>query len=320
LIASSPPFFPHISGYLLAKRWRIPLVLEVRDLWPDYLHDMGFMKRGSPAGRFLFALERYLLVRAAHVVVVTESFKTRIASKGVPENRISVIPNGVDHGFYYSEECQSAPVERRDRSSLVVGYLGNFGAGQGLTTVLEAAGILGSSNTGIRFVLVGDGPQRAALEERASELKLLNLTIEPPIPKEKTRQFYNSCDVCLVPLAPVPVFQETVPSKIFEIMACERPVVGCFDGEARRIVEESGAGIVVPPGDSQALAEALLTISNHTGQQMRAMGARGRRYVQARYDRAVLAQRYFALLCGLRKAGADVRSAPEIEEDALSPR
>src|SRR5688572_21268792 len=99
LIASSPPFLPHVSGALLARYWRVPLVLEIRDLWPDYLVQMGVLT-GKTSQRALFGLERWLLRQATHVVVVTESFRARIAEKGVPRECISVIPNGVDIGRY----------------------------------------------------------------------------------------------------------------------------------------------------------------------------------------------------------------------------
>ncbi|MFL5581444.1 MAG: glycosyltransferase family 4 protein, partial [Gemmatimonadaceae bacterium] len=99
LIASSPPFLPHVSGVALSRLWRVPLVLEIRDLWPDYMVQMGMLKEGR-AQRALFGLERGLLARADHVTVVTESFKGRVTAKGVPADRITVLPNGVDLSQY----------------------------------------------------------------------------------------------------------------------------------------------------------------------------------------------------------------------------
>lgn len=292
LIASSPPFFPHISGVILGSTRRMPVVLEVRDLWPDYLVDMGVLK-GRLAPSALFGLERRLLQSADHVVAVTESFRKRISGKGVPLERIAVIPNGVDASLYYA-----SPEESQGRESGVfnVGYLGNFGAGQHLTTIVEAAARVAEVAPEIRFRLIGDGPDRARVEARAAELKLSNLTIHPPIPKDRTREFYASCDICLVPLAPVAVFQETVPSKIFEIMACERPVVASLAGEAARIVEESGGGVVVPPGDADGVAEGVMRLYRASSHERQLMGASGRAYVLANYDRLALAAKYLEVL------------------------
>jgi glycosyltransferase involved in cell wall biosynthesis len=312
LIASSPPFFPHIGGDVLARAWRVPLILEIRDLWPDYLADSGAL-RGLPL-RGLFALERYLLRRAAHVVVVTESFRRRVIDKGVAPERITVIPNGVDPSLYFAvDEAPPMPALVRRDGEFLVGYLGNIGAGQGLLSVLDAAAILAHEAPGVRVVIAGDGPERARLVRRLAELALANVTVHPPIPKSDTRAFYNACDACLVPLAPVPVFQETVPSKIFEIMACERPVIAALEGEGARIVAQSEGGVHVPPGDPRALAAAVMAMRARPADERRAMGRAGRAYAVAHYGRDQLADRYLDLVRRLtapRAAAGDPRSIP----------
>lgn len=304
LIASSPPFFPHISGVALAALRRTPLVLEIRDLWPDYLVGMGVV-RNKLAARALFGLERALLRRAERTVVVTESFRRRVVGKGVPEDHIEVIPNGVDARHYYPAAAEP-PLEalRREGDEFIVGYLGNFGAGQGLETVIEAAALLADSGERIRFVLAGDGPTRGQIEACARELGVRNITIHPPIAKEATRAFYNSCDLCLVPLAPFPILQETVPSKIFEVMACERPVLASLGGEGARIMEESGAGVVIPPGEPGIMAEAIGRLAAMPGEELRELGRRGSGYVARHYGRDLLAERYLALLTEVAQSSA----------------
>jgi glycosyltransferase involved in cell wall biosynthesis len=303
LIASSPPFFPHVSGWAVSALRRIPLVLEVRDLWPDYLVDMGLLRARGPATRTLFALERFLLRRAAAVTVVTEPFRTRVIGKGVAADRIAVLPNGVDTRFYRPlDEPPPFPGMARQSGEFLVGYLGNIGAGQALTVVLEAAARLAPADPSVRFVVAGDGPERRRLEERAAALRLPNFSMHPPIPKDATRAFYNSCDLCLVPLAPVPVFQETIPSKIFEIMACERLVLASVEGEGRRVLTESGAGLLAPPGDPGALAEGVLRARDLPVEQRLAMGRAGRAYVAAHYSRVAIADRYLELLEAVRRA------------------
>ena len=294
LIASSPPFFPHLAGRAAAALRRLPLVLEVRDLWPDYLVQMGVLK-GVPA-RALFAVERRLLRAADEVVVVTESFRCRMVEKGVDPARVHVIPNGVETERYYRDAAAEPPLAelRRSDGDYLVGYLGNFGAGQNLGVVLQAAALLAHESPRVRFVLVGDGPQGGELRARAAELT--NVSVLPPIPKEATRAFYNACDVCLVPLAPVPVFQETVPSKLFEILACERPVVASLEGEGRAIVEASGGGVVRPPGDPASIADGIREIRAMGDAQREAMGRAGRAYVERAYSRAALADRYLEVL------------------------
>ena len=296
LVASSPPFFLHIGGVAVARMRGIPLVLEIRDLWPDYLVGMGVVK-SRHAARALFALERYLLSKADRVVVVTEAFRDRVVEKGVPRSRIEVISNGVDTSFYYrSAEEPPLPSLRRRGDEFIVGYLGNFGAGQDVASLVDAAALLAAEDPTVRVVLAGDGSDRARVVARAGDSRLPNVSLESPIPKHDTRAFYNSCDACLVPLAGFPILQETVPSKIFEIMACERPIVACLGGEGARIIERSGGGIVAAPGDPRSIADAILRMKRLSAAERAAMGERGRRFVAEHYARDVLATRFLALL------------------------
>lgn len=296
LIASSPPFFPHVTGAVLSRWLKLPLVLEIRDLWPDYLVGMGVIT-GKRSQAALFGLERRLLQRAAHTIVVTESFRARVIAKGVPRELVDVISNGVDTNLYYpsSEPPPLSSLEPK-QGAFTVGYLGNFGAGQALTTVVDAAALVSRSSDRIRFVLAGDGPDRENVIRRVAEHGLANIVVEPAITKDKTRAFYNACDLCLVPLAPYPIFQETVPSKIFEIMACERPVLACLAGEGARIVEASGGGLVRPPGDASAIADGILHASKLAPKEREELGRHGRAYVGEHYARERLAAKYLGIL------------------------
>jgi colanic acid biosynthesis glycosyl transferase WcaI len=305
LVASSPPWFPHLTGTLVRAMRRVPLVLEVRDLWPDYLAGMGTV-RSAAVMRGIFAAEKAMLRRAEHVVVVTESFRRRVIEKGTAPERVDVVPNGVDTAQYYAAD-EPPPIDalRRAGGEMVVGYLGNFGASQDLPSVLEAAALLEREDPRIRVVLAGEGTTADQVQARARELGLRRTSIHPPIPKTATRAFYNACDVCLVPLANFPILQETIPSKIFEVMACERPVVASLAGEAARVVRESGGGVVAAPGDPRAIADAVLRLRDTPAAERAAMGAAGRAYVSAHFAREALADRYLEILerVGGRRAG-----------------
>lgn len=313
IIASSPPFFVHLAGEAVSRLRRIPLVLEVRDLWPDYLVGMGLVKN-RVAQKALFGLERYLLRRADSVVVVTESFRERIREKGVSADRISVIPNGVDLR-QYSRASEVPPIEalQRKDGEYIVGYLGNFGAGQDLSTVLHAAARLERANHRARFVIVGDGPERQKLGALSESLGLRRTSIHPPIPKEQTRAFYNACDLCLVPLAGFSILQETIPSKIFEIMACERPVLASLAGEGARIVADSGGGSVVEPGNPEAIARGIDEMSTRAEAEIQKMGRLGRAYVTEHYSRDRLAASYLEVLARVAGLASGARETVEGE-------
>lgn len=302
LIASSPPFLPHVTGVALAGLRGVPLVLELRDLWPDYMVEMG-MLANPLARRALFGLERWLLARADHTVVVTESFRTRVIDKGVAAERTSVISNGVQVDEYYASDEPAPAAAARAPGELLVGYLGTFGRGQALATVVEAAAIVERTAPHVRFLLVGDGPDMPAVRDALRTTEATNVRIEPPIQRAETRAFYNACDICLVPLAPLPIFQETVPSKIFEVMACERPLIAGVGGEAAGIIERSQGGVQVEPGNAQALAAAVLRVAAMPDAERAAMGRRARAFVVEHYSRVALADRYFGLLTRLAARG-----------------
>ncbi|HSR90688.1 MAG TPA: glycosyltransferase family 4 protein [Gemmatimonadales bacterium] len=296
LIASSPPFFPHISGTLIAATRRVPLILEVRDLWPDYLAEMGHLNNAS-ARRMLFGLERRLLHRADHVVTVTEALKKRLLEKGLPAEKITIIPNGVDPSLYY-KSAEPAPLSdlRSDRSKFTVGYLGNFGAGQALEVVVRAAELLQRQKPQVRVVMAGDGTEGQTIHRLAASLGVNNLTIHPPVAKDRTRAFYNACDVCLVPLAPLKSLAGALPTKLFESLACERPVIASVEGESAALIEGAKAGMVVPPGDAPALASAIQGMQAISETERAEMGRRGREAVIARFSRAAGADRFLELL------------------------
>jgi glycosyltransferase involved in cell wall biosynthesis len=296
LIASSPPYFPLPAGLLLRWLWDTPLVLELRDLWPEYLVEMGALKSGL-LERAVLAIDRAMLSRAAHLVTVTEPLRRRLIEKGIVPERVTVISNGVDPERYFpAEDPPPSPALVPANGTLLVGYLGNFGAGQGLEVVLDAARRIAAAGEPVRFVLAGDGTMLGRIQESAARLELPNLEVLGAIPKEQTRAFYNNCDVCLVPLASLPIFSAALPTKLFEIMACGRPVVASASGLVPEALAESGAGWAVPPGDGAALAQALVRLGRLPASERLAMGARGVRYVAERFHRGVLADRYLRIL------------------------
>jgi glycosyltransferase involved in cell wall biosynthesis len=144
--------------------------------------------------------------------------------------------------------------------------------------------------------MAGDGTDYRRIQQRVANERLPNLTLLGTIPKARTRAFYNSCDACLVPLAPLPIFAHALPTKLFEIMACGRPVLASATGLVADALRESGGGVASPPGDPDALADAALALSRLGPEDRRRMGAAGTEYVAQRFHRGVLAGRYLEVL------------------------
>jgi len=290
VVATSPQLLCAGAGALLARRFGVPFVMEVRDLWPESLVAVGASKGMSPLVHGLERVARRLYAAASHIVTVTEAQRDSIISFCVSPDRISVIPNGVDEEFLQWIAPQAAASDGR----FVVTYIGTLGMAHRLETLLEAAQRLRSDQR-FHFRLVGEGAQRAALESRARKLGLGNVEFAGERPREEVPRWIAESAACLVLLRNTDVFRTVVPSKMLEIMAVGRPIVLGVRGEASALLERAGAGIAVEPENASELAAALLALSNDP-ERCRYFGESGRRFVQSEFLRAGLARRYLHLL------------------------
>ncbi len=293
VIASSPPFFTLPAALLFARRHRAHFVVEVRDLWPAVL----LATRALSPGILYRCLERAEMAfyRAAdRVVVVTDAFERDLTDRGVPKNAISVVPNGADLELY-GPRPPSAELRARlgGNGKFLVTYVGTHGLATGLEQILDAAHAL-RDDPAFAFALVGEGAQRDALIAEARRRGLRNVVFHPALPKAAMPELYASSDACVVCLRPLALFEKFIPSKIFEILACGRPLVAALAGEAADIVRAAG-GRVTPPGDGGAIARALQDI-RRAPQSSREMEKSERSYVAAHFDRRELARRYLAAL------------------------
>lgn len=295
LVATSPQFLCAVAGRAIALTRHVPFVFEVRDLWPESIVAVGALSAGHPIVRGLEVLEEHLYRVADRIVVVTDSFRERLVARGVSASKLAVVKNGVDLARF-----EPAPRETALRAELgwndctIVAYVGTHGMAHGLGAVLDAAKRL-AARTDVKLLFVGEGAERSKLEARAREERIDNVRFLGPLPRERMPEVYATADVCLVPLRKTELFTTVLPSKIFEILAMERPIVLSVAGEARELVERSGGGVFVPPEDVEAMASAIAELADDRDRRAR-MGREGRAYVVREFDRDALATRYLDLL------------------------
>ena len=262
VVATSPQFFTAIAGWLVGVFRRRPFVFEIGDIWPASIVAVGIMRQNT-ALRFMEKFERFLYRKASCVVAVTPAFKDNLVRRGIDGNKIAVVINGVDLSRF-------SPLARDNRLArewgledrFVVGYLGTHGMAHALGNVLNAAEIL-IDQRNIRFLLVGNGAERDDLIAAARERKLDNVLFIPSQPREVMPRAWSLCDVALVHLKDAPAFSEVIPSKIFEAMAMERPVlIAAPQGVASKLVTEENAGFWVAAEEPQELAQAVIRLAN----------------------------------------------------------
>ena len=294
VISTSPQFFNGLAGYVVSRMKRTPWVLEIRDLWPESILAVGAIKN-----RFIIHLLEWLELfayrQADRIVPVTDAFQRYIQGKGIPKEKITVIKNGADLTLYKPVTGTNRLAESLGvQGKFVAAYLGTHGMAHHLETVLHAAQRL-REYPDIVLVLAGDGAERQRLAALRDELGLDNVLMLDQQPKEQMPWLWALSDVSLILLKKSDLFKTVIPSKIFESMAMEKPIILGVEGESADIVRAADAGYCIEPENAEELADRLLQLRESEDLRRR-FGRNGRIHVRAHYDRLVLARRFEELL------------------------
>ncbi len=295
VVATSPQFFAGLAGMVVSRLRGAPFVLEIRDLWPESIVQLGQMKPGLLL-RALEWLEGVLYRSAAGVVVNTRTFIDHIAARGVPRERISLVYNGIDTTLFRPRpKDEDLLREHGLEGRFLVAYVGTLGLAHGVETLVDAAERL-ADRPELHFLIIGDGAGRAALSAEIERRGLTNLTLLGLRPRSEIPAWIASIDVQVVLLRNLSIFSSVIPSKIFEFCAQERPVLlSTPKGEIRSLVEEAGAALSVEPEQPAALAEAITGLLEDPERRDQ-MARRGRAWVEAGFVRDDLAKRMLSFL------------------------
>jgi glycosyltransferase involved in cell wall biosynthesis len=295
VVGTSPQFFCAVAAYGLSLVKRAPFVFEVRDIWPQSAVELGVL-RNRGLIRLLEAIELHLYRRAALIVPVAESTRAYLLAKGVPADKIRIVPNGID--AKYLESATATPAQIRDelklRDRFLVSYIGTHGMSHALDTVLRAAKRLERDPT-LHFLFVGEGAEKKRLQQLARELGLQHVTFINEQPRDRLLAFYRASDLSIVPLKRLPIFTKVLPSKLFELMGAGCPIICSVEGEAAELVRRADAGVCIEPEDAEALAAAIERLRGDEPRRRR-LGANGVTFVTRHYLRAHLAESYLEAL------------------------
>lgn len=299
MIATSPQFFCGWAGVLLHWFRRFPFVLEIRDIWPE---SMSAVNAGLPAPllKIIGVMEKIMYRSANHIVTVGDGYVTKLMERGVKQQKISVVMNGVDQSLFYPRPVNHELLRQYGvDGKFICSYVGTIGMACGLKTVLEAAELLKKqNNSNIAFILVGDGAVKQELEKEAQEKNLDNVIFTGRRPKQEIPEWISSSNVNLVHLIKSELFTTVMPSKIFESAGCGRPVLMGVEGFARKIVDDAGMGINIEPENPQDMVEALLKISA-APELEKELGENGLKNIVPVYNRDSQAQKYIDILSGV---------------------
>jgi colanic acid biosynthesis glycosyl transferase WcaI len=293
IFVESPPLAIGLAAFAWSWIKRAPFIFNVSDIWPQSAVEMGALRNRAAIGLAEW-LERSLYRHASKVSVVTPGIVDKLAARGVPREKLFLLTNAVDTDVF-------RPAARDDELAVRLGvagrkvflYAGTHGLAQGLDVVLEAARL--TSDPSVLFVLAGEGADKARLEAKARTDAIANVQFLPNQPREVMPRLINLAYATVIPLRRLEVFKAALPSKMFESMAAERPIVLSVWGEAATLVEDAGCGVVVEPENATALAAAVDRLAADTTEASR-LGANGRRYAIEHFDRNKVAERFLNLL------------------------
>jgi len=295
IFVTSPPFPALASAWLLSKIKRVPLILDIRDIWPDSAVSVGMMKKGL-LFKFLQWWEKKFYRSAEKIVVNAKGIGKRLTKeKEVPEEKIEFLPNGAEISMFDPEaDGKELNKEFNIEAKFLVLFTGLIGLAQDPGVIVEAAKIL-KDERDITFLIVGDGPKRKECLRLIDKHNLGNIIMPGSYPREEMPKFVARADACLATHKKDDLFKDVIPSKIFDYMAGARPVIINSQGEGARIIKEAECGINIKPGSPQEMADAILRFY-HNYDMARDYGQNGREYAEKHFAKKKIAEKLRNLL------------------------
>lgn len=296
MAGSTPPTQGVLCGLVkkrLSKRYghTVPFIYSLQDVFPDSLVTAGLAKRGGLLWKIGRKIEDYTYRSADAIIVISEDIRKNIMAKGVPQDKIHVIPNWIDTDATVPVDMAENQLAQElgitaDKYRVV--YAGNLGLMQGVDTLLDAASLLREDDS-VEFIIFGAGAAESQLKEQAADLP--NVRFYPMMPPERVSEVYSVGDCCAV-LCKKGTGGIGVPSKTWSIMACARPLLVSFDdGELCELVRSEQVGVCSPAGDAQALAQSIKQL-----QEGGEYGDNARRLVVEKYNKHIATNRYVELI------------------------
>ena len=291
VFATTTPLTAGIPGIFAKWFRRKPFVFEVRDLWPELPKAMGVIK--NPIVLWMMSVLEWSSYHSAdRLVGLSPGIVDGIIKRGIAPEKVASIPNGCDLDIFASEHQAWRP-EGVKPTDLMAIFTGTHGLANGLNAVLDAAAELKKrQRTDIKLVLVGDGMQKKALLERATELKLDNVIFHNPVNKAKLAGLMASADIGLQILANVPAFYYgTSPNKFFDYISAGLPVLNNYPGWLAELITKEQCGFAVLPENPQAFADALEQAANQR-EQLIEMGRNSQQVAKEQFNRSILSQKF----------------------------
>lgn len=289
IICESPPLFLGITAVIVSKLTGGVLVFNVSDLWPESVEKVGLLTNKT-ALKILYKVEKWIYRESDLLSGQTQGIVEELR-KHKSSVKVFWLKNGIDTDYILNTRIDSEWRKKNNYSNddFIIMYGGVIGFAQALHTILEAAAIL-KNQTNIKFILIGDGPEKERLLTIKEELSLDNVHFIPNTPKEEMVSILNASDTSVIPLKNIEHFLGAIPSKIFEALAYRKPILLGVNGEARDLfIEKGNCGLYFEPENAIELADKILILYNNLELRSQ-LGNNGESYVKENFDRKIIAE------------------------------
>ncbi len=269
--AANPDIFALIPGTLYKRVYRCPLIFNVDDLSMEDVNNLGIMGSGTVAYRLAKILSTALYKGIDAVTPISPGYFNSIARFGVPRDKMYFIRSGVDLEVFKQEE-------RGLGNKFTVAYSGSFSVAYDFNQIIRAAELL--KDQGVEFWIQGKGEQGLGIREAIHESRLSNVMLfDTILTRKQVAEFLGEADSLILPLKDFNAPYPGISSKLYEYQALGKPIICCSEGQSAEYVEETRSGVVVKPGDHEALKEAVLFLRDNPEEASK-QGMSGRRYVE----------------------------------------
>ncbi|MDO9085177.1 MAG: glycosyltransferase family 4 protein [Anaerolineaceae bacterium] len=280
-----------LPGLILSKLLQIPLVHEVQDLWPEWGNNAK-LGLGKVAYHILERQEQMIYRQAHKIVTITEGFKTVFINKRTDPSKIEIIPNWANDAIFHPDKADAElALKEGFIGNFNIVYIGNVGVAQALGVIIDAAVQL-KDFPEILFSIIGDGLERAELENRAYVNGVNNVRFLGSRSQNEAAKYMALADVLFIHLKRDPVYKITIPSKTYGYLASGRPILAAAEGELNDLIKKHQAGIVCPPQDASALANAVRKFRKMPKEELEKMGNAGYHAAKDNYSRSALGKQY----------------------------
>lgn len=251
IIATSPQLLVGVAGAMVSKINKKKFLIDIRDLWPDIVLDMNVMKKYNPIYLFLKLLEKFMYKQSIYLVYNSPGFKSYLEQK-YDKEKMTLITNGIDDFIldYFGDK----KIEIQPKEKYQILYAGNLGIAQDIKILVDLA----KKRKDIEILLVGKGSQENLIKEKIREFNLKNITLISSVPRNELLKFYDETDILFLQLKDIKMFEKTIPSKIFEYLASQKPIIYGVEGVAKKILmEEFNRKYYFKANDIKNLEEVL---------------------------------------------------------------